>query len=88
MVGLDQSMLDPMKETDPIEVMATEVCGWSLPIFWQIGEVDAIIRKQGVDAIWNCLDKCFKERGGRSHVGSFHQFHDGELSCAVDGYNK
>jgi hypothetical protein len=86
MVGPGQPMLDSMKETEPIKGMATEACGWPLKVLRQLGELDATIVKNGVDAIRNCIDKCFKQRGGRSHVGSFHQFDDREPRCAVDGY--
>jgi hypothetical protein len=43
----------------------------ALPVLRQIGELDAVIGEHGVDEIWNCLDKCFKECGSRSLIGSF-----------------
>ncbi len=32
MVGLGQAVFDLMKETEPVEGVATESCGWPLPI--------------------------------------------------------
>ncbi len=81
-------MFDPMKETKPVEGMATEARGWSLPVLGQIGELDAVIGEHGVDAIWNSLDQCFKERGGGSHLGSFHQLHDGDFKVRSMATNR
>jgi hypothetical protein len=85
MVGLGQPMLDPMKEAEPVEGMATEARGWSLPVLRQIGELDAVVGEHGVDAIRDCFDEGLEERGSGSHIGTLHQFHDGELRGAVDG---
>ncbi len=86
MVGFGQPMLDSMKETEPVEGMATEARRRPLAVLGQIGELDAVVGEHGVDAIRNGHDQCFKERCGRSHVGFFHEFNDGELRDAVDGY--
>jgi len=88
MVGLGQSMFDPMKETEPVEGMATEARGWPLPVLRQIGELDAVVGEHGVDAIRNCFDERLEERGGGSHVGSLHEFNDGALRGAIDGYEQ
>ena len=87
-VWLGKPMLDPMKDTQPVEGMATQARCWPLPILRQIGELDAIVGEHGLDAIWNCLDKCVKERGGGLHIGALHEFNDSELRCAVDGYEQ
>jgi hypothetical protein len=88
MVGFRQSVFDPMEATEPVEGMATETGSWPLSVLRQIGELDAVVGEHGVDAIWNCFHERVEERGGRSHVGSFHEFHDSELRCAVDGYEQ
>ena len=86
MVGLGQPVFDSMNETEPVKGMATEACGWSLAVLRQIVELDAVIGEHGVDAIWNGLEQCLEECGGGLHIGLFHEFNDGELRGAVDGY--
>ena len=51
MVGRGQPMLDRMKETEPVERMATQACRWLQPVLGQIGELDAVIGEHGVDAM-------------------------------------
>ena len=80
MVELGQPMLNRMKETEPVAGVATEARGWRQPVLRQIGERAWMI--------WNCLDKCFKEHGGCSHIGPFHQLQDGELRGEVAGYEQ
>src|SRR5277367_3538277 len=88
MVGLGQPVFDPMKETEPVEGMAAEARGGSLPVLRQIGELDAVVGEHSVDAIWNGFDERFEERGSSSHVGSFHELNYSELRGAVDGYEQ
>jgi hypothetical protein len=64
MVGSGQPVFDSMNETEPVEGMAAEACGWPLAVLRQVGELDTVIGEHGVDAIWNGLEECFEERGG------------------------
>ena len=41
-VGLGQPMFDSMNETEPVEGMAAEACGWSLAVLRQVGELDTV----------------------------------------------
>lgn len=49
-VWLGKPVFDSMQEADPVEGMASEACGWSLAVFRQIGELDALVGQHGVDA--------------------------------------
>jgi hypothetical protein len=88
MVGLGEPMLDPMKETESVERMATEARRRPLAVQRPAGELDAVVGEHGMDAIRNRFNERFEERRGRSHVGSLHEFNDGELRGAVDGYEQ
>lgn len=61
MVGLGQPVFDSVKKTEPVEGMATEARGWPLPILGQIGELDAVVGKHGVDTVWNGFNERFEE---------------------------
>ncbi len=74
-----------MNETESVEGMAAEACGWPLPVLRQIGELDSVVREHGVDAVRNGFDQRFKQRGGGSHVCLFDEFNHSELGGSIDG---
>jgi len=41
-VGFCQPVFDSMNETESVEWMAPEACGWSLAILRQVGELDTV----------------------------------------------
>ncbi len=43
MVGLGEAVFDSINEAEAVEGMATEACGWSLPVLRQIGELAAVV---------------------------------------------
>jgi hypothetical protein len=88
MVGPDQPVFDSMKKTEPVEGMATEARGWSLPVLGQIGELDSVVGEHGMDAIRNGLDERFEEGGGGPHIGLFDEFDHSELRGSVDRTNR
>jgi hypothetical protein len=85
MIGFGKPVFDSMKEAEPVEGVSTEACGWALTVLRQVGELDAVVGEHGVDAVRNSFDERFEERGGGSHVGSFHQFDHSELRSPIDG---
>lgn len=88
MVGLGQPVFDSVQKTEPVEEMATEARGWPLPVLGQIGELDAVVGKHGVDTGWNRFNERFEEGNGSPRIGFFHQFNDGELRGSVDGHEQ
>jgi len=54
--------------------MATDARCWPLPVLRQIGELDAVVGENGVDAIRNGFDERFDERGGLSPISALHEF--------------
>jgi hypothetical protein len=88
MVGFGQPVFDSMSETEPVEGMGPEACGWPLAVFRQVGELDTVIGEHGVDAVRNGFDERFEERGSSLHVCFFDELDHSELRGAVDGYEQ
>ena len=76
MVGFGQPMFNSEGETEPVEGMATEACGWPLPVLRQVGELDAVVGEHGMDAVRNGFDERFEERSGGSHVCLFDELNE------------
>ena len=85
MVGLGQSMFDSVKQTQPVEGVATEACSRSLAVL-QVCERDAVVGEHGMDAVRNGLDESLEERCCSSHVCPFDEFNHSGLRSFVDGY--
>jgi hypothetical protein len=88
MVGLSQSVFDPMKETEPVEGMAAEACGWPLPVLGQIGELDAVVGEHSVDAVRNGFNERFEEGRSSSDICFFDEFDHSELRRSIDGHEQ
>ncbi len=88
MVGFSQAVFDSMNETEPVEGMAAEACGWPLSVLRQTSELDALIGEHGMDAIRNGLDESFEERCCGSLVWPFDEFDYSELRGLGDGYEQ
>src|SRR6201987_1980266 len=88
MVRFGQPVVDAMPKTDPVKRMAAKAGRWSLAILRQIGELDAVVGEQGVDAIRNSRDQSFEESRRSLHVGTFDQLHESKLRGAVDGHKE
>src|SRR5450756_1834321 len=85
MVRFGQPVFDSMNETEPVERMSAETCGWSLTVLRQVCELDTVIGEHGMDVIRNGLEECFEERCCGSHICLFDEFDHSELRGAVDG---
>jgi hypothetical protein len=87
-VWLGEPLFDSVKVAEPVEGVSTKACGWSLTVLRKIGELDSVVGEHGVDAVWNRFDERLEEGGGRSHIGPFKQFDDGEFRGPVDGHEQ
>ena len=88
MVGFGEAVIDAVQKAGPVKRMATKACGWALAVLGQIGELDAVIGKHGVDVIGNGCNQSLKKCRRGAHVSTFNQFHEGELRGAVDGHEQ
>lgn len=88
MVGYSKPVLDSADIASAVEGVAAKTCGWSLPVLRQVGELDAVIGKHGVDAVWNRFDERLEEGDGSSHICFFDEFDHSELRDSVDGYEQ
>jgi hypothetical protein len=88
MVGLGQTVVDPITKTDAIEGMSTPSSRKSSTVLRQIGELDSVVGEHGVDAVRNGFDERFEEARGRLHIGLFNKFDHSELRGPVDGHEE
>lgn len=82
MVRLGQPMLDPVVLADHVEAHLPGAGG--VPIAGLIGELDAIIGQDRVDAIGHDTQKVLEEFPGRLPVGLVDELGDRELAGSVD----
>ena len=61
MVGLGQTVVDPITKTDAIEGMSTPSSRKSSTVLRQIGELNSVVGEHGVDAVRNGFDERFEE---------------------------
>jgi hypothetical protein len=88
MIGFREPVIDAMQATDSVERMTTKASRRSLAILRQVGELDAVIRQHGVEAVRNSRDQRFQKSHSGLHVGTFNQRHESELRGAVDGHEE
>src|SRR6266404_2453799 len=79
MPGLGEAMIDSVQTADPVERVSAETGGGAFAIPGQIGELDSVVGEHGMNAIRNSCCQGPKEGCGCLHIGSFDQFHEGEL---------
>ena len=51
MIWLCKPMLNAVTHACSIERMASPSCGWSISVFWQISELNAVIGQDGVNTV-------------------------------------
>src|ERR1700743_1596913 len=81
-------MLDAMPPTGPVERMATPHGGWTRSVLGQVGELDAVVRKHGVDFVGDSLDQVVEESPGGSNDRLLHQLSEGVLRGAVHSHEE
>jgi len=88
MIGLGEAVVDAVEKTDPVKRMAVKAGRGSIAILRQIGELDAVVREHGMDAIRDSRDQRLEESCRRLHIGTLDQLHESELGSAVDGHKE
>ena len=82
MVGLGQSMLDPVGLADHVKAHLPGIGGVAVPGL--VGELDVVIGQDRVDPVWNDFEEVFQKLPSGPPVGLLDQLSDGELAGAVD----
>ncbi|BCI67451.1 hypothetical protein AAJCM20276_20750 [Acetobacter aceti] len=86
MTGFRQAMFDPVGFADPVEAHGTRPGCAS--VTGLLGELDAIVRQNGMNPIRDDAQKRFEKLSGRSSVGFVHKLRLRKLACAVYGDEK
>ena len=84
MVRFGEPVLDAMLAADLVEPMDAHACGPAIAVLRQVGELDAVIRQDGVQVIGDCFDQRFQERHGGRTIGLVMKLDEGELRGAID----
>ena len=84
MVRLGQPVFDPVLCTDAIKQMACEPRRRSVAIARRVTELDAVVRQDGVQSVWEGIDQVAQELAG-DHAGRLGlQPDEGKLGRPVD----
>lgn len=81
-------MLDAMLPAGPVERMAAPHGGWTRSVLGQVGELDAVVCKHGVDFVGNSLDQVVEESPGGGNRRLPHQPSEGVLRGAVHSHEE
>ena len=81
-VRLGEAMLDIVRLADHVEAHLAREGG--VPIARLVGELDAVVGQDGVDAIGHGFQQMFEKLPGRSPVCLLDELSDRELAGAVD----
>ena len=80
MVHLGQAVLDPVVFTDPVEDVLKR-----MGVFLAVGELDAVVRQDGMDPVGDRRDQVAQELGGGHLTGLLLQPRESEFAGPVDG---
>ena len=86
MVGFSQTMFDAETKARAIKRMSAQLGRRTSAILGQIGELNSVVSKYGMDTIRHGREQRSQERDGSYHVGALDQIDEGELRGAVDGH--
>ncbi len=81
-VGFRQPMLDPIGVADHVEAHWSGI--GSVPVPGLLGELDAVVRQDGVDLVRHGFEHVLEELPSRAPVGLFSELGHSELVGAVD----
>ena len=84
MVRLGEPVFNAVLATDLIEAVDAQACGPAIPVLRQVGELDAMIDEDSVQAVGDCSDQHFQERDGGRSVSLVVKLDEGELRGAID----
>ena len=79
MVGLGQAVLDAVLAADLVEAMDSVARGTSVPVAREVGELDAIVGKDGVEVVGHRFEQRFQEQDRGQPICLFMKLNKGEL---------
>ena len=82
MVWLGQPMLDPVGFAGHVEAHRPGIDG--VPVAWLLGELDAIIRENGVDLVGYGFEHVLQKLPSSLSVSRCNELRHGELAGSVD----
>ncbi len=83
-IGLGKPVFDAVFAADLIEAVYAHARGPAVAVLRQVGELDAVVREDGVQVVGDGLDQRFQERHGGRPVSLVVQLREGELRSPVD----
>ena len=86
MVGFGQQVLDPVGFANHVEAHLPGIGG--VPIPWLVGELNAVVGQDRVDAVGNGLKYMLKKLPGGAPVRFVDEMGHGKLAGAVDGHEE
>ena len=84
MVGLGQAVLDAVGSADLVEAVHAVAGGPAVAISGQVGELNAVVGQDGVQAVGHGRDQSVQEACGARPVGLLMQLGEGELGGPID----
>ena len=84
MVRLDRSMFGLMMCTNAIEQVACKPCCRPIAMAWWVTELNAVVRQDSVQSVWEGVDQVAQELAGDHAGGLGLQPGEDELGCPVD----
>ena len=85
MLHFGKPVLDAVLTAAHVEHVRHVASGRAVGVARREGELDAVVRQDGVDLVGDRLDHPFQERGRRSPSGLLDQLHNSEFACAING---
>ena len=88
MVGFGKAVFDSVKMAGAVEGVFAEARGWPLAVLRQVGELDAVVCEQGMDAVRNGFNERLEEGGSSPHICLFDEFDHGKLRRPIYGHEQ
>ena len=85
MLHFGKPVLDAVLTAAHVEHVRHVASGRAVGVARREGELDAVVRQDGVDLVGDRLDHAFQESGRRGSPSLLDQLHDGEFARAING---
>lgn len=85
-VWLGEPMLDVVCPADLVEAVDVVQGGRAATVLGQLGELDAVVGQDDVQAVRTGLDECLQESAGHGSISAFVQLGKGVFGRPVDGH--